>query len=75
MHVQDVYSTIPLHSGDPSKVDLPGPASQIACGDNHSVILLSSGEIYTFGKHKVNAPLHTNIRTTSGYAFSSLTIF
>ena len=40
-------------SGEPSKVDLPGPASQIACGDNHTVVLLASGEIYTFGKHKV----------------------
>ena len=41
------------YSGEPSKVDLPGPASQIACGDNHTVVLLASGEIYTFGKHKV----------------------
>ena len=31
---------------------LPGPATQIACGDNHTVVLLGSGEVYTFGKHQ-----------------------
>ena len=48
MHILPYY-----YSGDPSKVDLPGSAAQIACGDNHTVILLASGEIYTFGNHKV----------------------
>ena len=41
-----------LPSGHPVKVPLPGPAQQIACGDNHTVVLLSSGEVYTFGKHQ-----------------------
>ena len=27
-------------------------ATQIACGDNHTVILLQSGEVWTFGKHQ-----------------------
>ena len=34
------------------KVPLPGPATQVACGDNHTVVLLESGEVYTFGKHQ-----------------------
>ena len=50
--IQDLTLTY-YYSGEPSKVDLPGPASQIACGDNHTVVLLVSGEIHTFGKHKV----------------------
>jgi E3 ubiquitin-protein ligase MYCBP2 len=33
-------------------VPLPEPATQIACGDNHTVVLLQSGQIYTFGKHQ-----------------------
>ena len=56
VHLSRVYIQYKYHiiySGEPSKVDLPGPASQIACGDNHTVVLLASGEIYTFGKHKV----------------------
>ncbi len=39
-------------SGQPVKVSLPGPASQIACGDNHTVVLMQSGEVFTFGKHQ-----------------------
>ena len=34
------------------KVPLPGPAMQIACGDNHTVILLQGGVVFTFGKHQ-----------------------
>ena len=52
-HIYDALCFFIFYSGDPTKVDLPGPASHIACGDNHTVVLLSSGEIYTFGKHKV----------------------
>lgn len=33
------------------KVSLPGAATQVACGDNHTVVLLQSGKVYTFGKH------------------------
>ncbi len=33
-------------------MSLPEPATQIACGDNHTVILLVSGEVVTFGKHQ-----------------------
>ena len=39
-------------SGHPVLVSLPEPATQIACGDNHTVVLLQSGQIYTFGKHQ-----------------------
>ena len=39
-------------SGHPVLVPLPEPATQIACGDNHTVVLLQSGQIYTFGKHQ-----------------------
>ena len=34
------------------KVPLPEPATQVACGDNHTVVLLQSGQIFTFGKHQ-----------------------
>ena len=62
VHMHKILIVPCYDSGDPSKVDLPGPASQIACGDNHTVVLLSSGEIYTFGKHKVTTHhrIHTN---------------
>ena len=39
-------------SGHPVKVELPCAATQVACGDNHTVVLLQSGEVYTFGKHQ-----------------------
>ena len=42
---------LPL-SGEPVLVTLPEPATQIACGDNHTVVLVQSGQIYTFGKHQ-----------------------
>ncbi len=42
----------PSLSGHPVMVPLPGPATQIACGDNHTVILTLSGEVFTFGKHQ-----------------------
>ena len=42
-----------LYSGHPVKVPLPGPAQQVSCGDNHTVVLLCTGEVYTFGKHQV----------------------
>lgn len=32
---------------------LPGPASQIACGDYHTVVLLATGEVMTFGQYTV----------------------
>lgn len=41
-----------LCSGDPVKVPLPGQATQVACGDNHTVVLLASGQVITFGKHQ-----------------------
>ena len=40
------------YSGHPVKVPLPGPAQQIACGESHTAVLLSTGEVYTFGKHQ-----------------------
>ncbi len=39
-------------SVDPVKVPLSEPATQVACGDNHTVILLASGQVITFGKHQ-----------------------
>lgn len=47
----ELYDSL-FPSGHPVKVPLPEPASQIACGDNHTVVLLHSGQIYTFGKHQ-----------------------
>lgn len=40
------------HSGHPVKVPLPFPATHIACGDAHTVVLLQSGEVFTFGRHQ-----------------------
>jgi len=37
-------------SAVPVKVPLPGPVMQVACGDNHTVVLLAAGQVYTFGK-------------------------
>lgn len=34
------------------KVPLPCAATQVACGDNHTVVLLETGEVYTFGKYQ-----------------------
>ena len=34
------------------KVPLPHAATQIACGDNHTVVLLETGQVCTFGKHQ-----------------------
>ena len=34
------------------KVPLPSPAQEIACGDAHTTVLLSTGEVYTFGKNQ-----------------------
>ena len=48
----DIYTRSLSLSGHPVKVSLPEPATQIACGDNHTVVLLQSGQIYTFGKHQ-----------------------
>ena len=39
-------------SGHPVKVLLPDSAVQVACGDNHTVVLLHTGQVYTFGKHQ-----------------------
>ena len=41
-------------SGAPILVPLPGKAKGIATGHSHSVVLLESGEVYTFGKHQVH---------------------
>lgn len=32
------------------KVPLPASALQVACGDNHTVVLLTDHQVYTFGK-------------------------
>ena len=40
-------------SGSPVKVDLDGPATMIACGDFHTVVLMATGEVVTFGDYKV----------------------
>lgn len=34
------------------KVPLPHSATQVACGDNHTVVLLENGQVVTFGKHQ-----------------------
>lgn len=39
-------------SGHPVKVPLPDAATQVACGDNHTVVLLETGHVHTFGKHQ-----------------------
>lgn len=33
-------------------VPLPSAATHLACGDNHTVVLLQSGEVFTFGRHQ-----------------------
>ena len=38
-----MYVSCHLHSGHPVRVSLPGPAQHVACGDNHTVVLLQSG--------------------------------
>ena len=54
-HKKVFYKLLYLfQSGIPVKVPLPGPAQQVSCGDNHTVVLLSNGEIYTFGKYQVS---------------------
>ncbi len=34
------------------KVPLPAAATQVACGDNHTAVLLETGQVFTFGKHQ-----------------------
>ena len=34
------------------KVPLPAGATQVACGDNHTAVLLETGQVFTFGKHQ-----------------------
>ena len=48
MHQHSVYS------GSPVKVNLAGPATMIACGDFHTVVLMATGEVVTFGEYKVH---------------------
>lgn len=48
-------------------VKLPAPAIQIAAGSNHTVVLTSKGEVYTFGNYQVNIhqfviQFHTSIQ-------------
>ena len=38
------------HTSIPQKVDLP-PCTQISCGDNHTICLNESGEVYSFGRN------------------------
>ncbi len=40
-----------MFSAVPVKVSLPGLAVQVACGDNHTVVLLADGRVFTFGKY------------------------
>ena len=37
-------------SAVPVKVSLPESAVQVACGDNHTVVLLADGQVFAFGK-------------------------
>jgi len=39
--------------GAPVQVELPMGATQVAAGGHHTVVLLSNGQVYTFGNHKV----------------------
>lgn len=43
-----------LFRGVPTKVPLPLAAVQIAAGSHHTVILLTSGQVYTCGDYQVN---------------------
>lgn len=58
MHCEVVFILLPpnhfllLCSGKPVKVSLPAPATQVACGDNHTAVLLQTGKVYTFGKYQ-----------------------
>jgi hypothetical protein len=38
---------------EPVQVELPMGATQVAAGGHHTVVLLSNGQVYTFGNHKV----------------------
>ena len=33
------------------KVPLPDTATQVACGNNHTIVLLNNGQVYSFGKY------------------------
>lgn len=37
----------------PVHVKLPGIATQVAAGSNHTVVLTSKGEVFTFGAYQV----------------------
>lgn len=42
-----------LTRGGPVVVKLPGVATGIAAGSNHTAVLLANGQVYTFGSYQV----------------------
>lgn len=57
-----VRNALCLRSGHPVKVPLPGPAQQVACGDNHTVVLLQSGtRMYTMCMSLVHLYIHVHV--------------
>lgn len=44
----------------PVPVKLPGIATQVAAGSNHTVVLTSKGEVFTFGAYQVRISIKKN---------------
>lgn len=44
----------------PVHVKLPGIATQVAAGSNHTVVLTSKGEVFTFGAYQVCISIKKN---------------
>lgn len=44
----------------PVHVKLPGIATQVAAGSNHTVVLTSKGEVFTFGAYQVRISIKKN---------------
>ena len=42
------------YRGVPTKVPLKANVVQVAAGGNHTLLLTSFGQVYTFGSHKVS---------------------